>query len=67
MQQNLEESTTFARRSGSAHSRYLELFRCIREHDEEIKVYLQIVMAISAGVVRRMELNSFSDETLCRH
>lgn len=69
----MDEAGAFSGRPGSAHSRYLELFRYIRERDEEIAAvfddqrrstaYVQIARAISAGVIRRMELNLFSEET----
>lgn len=69
----LEESAAFARGPGTAHSRYLDLFRYLRERDEQIgtifdnqrrsTAYRQIAAAISTGVVARETLSSFSDET----
>jgi hypothetical protein len=69
----VEEAATFAKRAGSAHSRYLELWQYMRERDEEMasifddqrrsNAYLQMARAISVGVVPRTALSDFSDES----
>lgn len=69
----LDEAGSFRTASGSAHSRYLDLFRYLRKRDGEIaevfndqrrsNAYLQIAAAVRMGLVRREELTVFSAET----
>jgi len=69
----LDEASSFRNGSGSAHSRYLELFRYLQARDGEIaevfnnqrrsNAYLQIAAAVSLKLVTRGELNVFSAET----
>ena len=69
----LDEAGSFNKASGSAHSRYLELFRYLRERDDEIaevfndqrrsNAYSQIAAAVRTEIVRRDELKVFSTET----
>ncbi len=69
----LEESAAFARHGGSAHARYLELFRLLGERNEQMaavfddqrrsNAYRQIASAVVAGIVSPEELEVFSDET----
>jgi hypothetical protein len=69
----LDEVTSFRTASGSAHSRYLELFRYLRKRDDEIaevfndqrrsNARLQIAAAVRAEIVSREELSVFSTET----
>lgn len=69
----LDEAGSFRTASGSAHSRYLDLFRHLRERDDEIaevfndqrrsNAYLQIAAAVRTEIVHREELTVFSAET----
>jgi hypothetical protein len=69
----LKEAAAFAADTGSAHSRYLELFQLIRERNQEMarvfdnqrrsNAHLQMAYAITAGIVLPAELDEFSDET----
>jgi hypothetical protein len=69
----LDEVGSFRTASGTAHSRYLELFRYLRERDDEIgevfndqrrsNAYLQIAAAVRTEIVHRDELTVFSAET----
>ncbi len=69
----LDEAGLFRVASGSAHSRYLELFRYLRERDDEIaevfndqrrsNAYLQIAAALSNDIIDREKLAVFSTET----
>ena len=69
----LHEAGSFRDGPGSAHSRYLELFRHLRKRDDEIatvfndqrrsNALLQIAAAVSSGIVSRDELACFSKET----
>ena len=72
----LDEVGSFRTASGSGHSRYLALFRYLRERDDEIaevfndqrrsNAYLQIAAAVRTGIVNREELTVFSTETQSR-
>lgn len=69
----LDAAGSFRNGSGSAHSRYRELFRYLRERDDEIaavfndqrrsNAYLQIAAAVRMGILGREELVVFSPET----
>src|SRR6476469_6448162 len=69
----LDHVGSFRERAGSAHSRYLELFRYLQERDDEIaevfndqrrsNAYVQITAAVRIGIVTREELTVFSLET----
>jgi lipid II:glycine glycyltransferase (peptidoglycan interpeptide bridge formation enzyme) len=69
----LDEVSSFREGVESAHSRYLELFRYLRERDDEIadvfndqrrsNAYVQITAAVRTGIVTREELTVFSAET----
>lgn len=69
----LDEAGSFRQRSGSAHSRYLELFRHLRERDAQIatvfndqrrsNAFQQIAAAVGTGIVSREELSVFSEDT----
>lgn len=69
----LDEAGSFRDASGTAHSRYLELFRYLRARDAEIadvfndqrrsNAYLKIAVALRAAIINRDELTVFSAET----
>jgi hypothetical protein len=69
----LEKAATFESGTGSAHSRYLRLYRYIRESDKSIaavfndqrrsSAYPQIAVAVREGIVTREELGTFSEDT----
>jgi lipid II:glycine glycyltransferase (peptidoglycan interpeptide bridge formation enzyme) len=69
----LDEASSFREGPGSAHSRYLELFRHLRKRDDEIaevfndqrrsNAYAQITAAVRTEIVTREELTVFSAET----
>jgi hypothetical protein len=69
----LEEAAAFSSGTGSAHSRYHELFDLLRERNHEMatvfddqrrsNAYRQMSYAIEAGIVLPAELDGFSDET----
>jgi hypothetical protein len=69
----LDEVGSFRTASGSAYSRYLDLFRHLRARDDEVaevfndqrrsNAYLQIAAAVRSQIVHREELTVFSAET----
>lgn len=69
----LDEIGAFRKPSGSAHSRYLELFRYLHDRDDEMaevfndqrrsNAYLQIATAVRMRIVSPEELTVFSTET----
>ncbi len=69
----LDRAAAFARGSGSAHSRYLDLFDFLRDRNREMASVFddqrrsnacrQIADAVAAGIVTPAELDRFSDET----
>jgi len=69
----LGKAATFASGTEPAHSRYLRLYRYIRESDESIaavfndqrrsSAYRQIAIAVREGIVSLEELGTFSEDT----
>jgi len=69
----LGEAAAFATGTGSAHSRYLELFDLLRERNQEMarvfddqrrsNAYRQMAYAVAAGIVLPAELDGFSEQT----
>lgn len=69
----LDEASSFREGPGSAHSRYLALFRHLRARDDEIaevfndqkrsNAYVQITAAVRTEIVTPEELTVFSPET----
>lgn len=69
----LDELASFATRSGSAHSRYLDLWKHIRKRDKILSeifdnprrstAFFQIARAAEQGLLTDAQLEEFSEET----
>jgi hypothetical protein len=69
----LDEAASVRESSGSARERYHELFRLLRERDDDIatvfddqrrsNAYFQLAAALRIGIVSREDLTVFSEET----
>jgi hypothetical protein len=69
----LDDVAVIARGSGTAHERYLRLFRAVRDHDDHIaqafndsrrsRAMLQLVALTRLGLVTDEEFSRFSEPT----
>jgi hypothetical protein len=72
----LQEVATVSRGAGTAHARYLKVYRLIRQHDKEIarafNDFRRSTAVMQLGIMRRMrlltdeELSMFSEQTRTR-